>query len=193
MDNEVSELWKKYESIITYNSTFKPDYYEGTKVYYAFYNSDQWLGAKGDEKLPHPVFNVVKRTIDFDIASLTSSDIAVNVEPLEYNSTNIPDDRINVSNFINSEIKNIFEKWNMRTKKKDLLLDAAITGDMCAHVIFNPNKKPYRGYTQSGELEIELIDSTNIGFGNPNIRDVEKQPWIIVIGRDMVSNLKEQL
>lgn len=192
MEKDVTEQWKKYESLITYNSTFKPDYYEGIKAYYSFYNGDQWLGAKGDEKLPHPVFNVIKRTVEFDIASLSNSNIAVNVEPLEYNSAGISEQQINVSNFVNSEIKNIFEKWNMRVKKKDLLLDAAITGDMCAHIIFDQTKKPYRGYEQNGELDIELIDSTNIGFGNPNIRDVQKQPWIIVIGRDMVKNLKEE-
>ena len=43
-----------------------------------------------------------------------------------------------------------------------------------------------------GEIEIELIDATNIGFGNANIRDVQKQPYIIIVGRDTVKNLKAE-
>lgn len=191
---EAKDYWKKYESLIAYNSGFKPNYYESIKVHHDFYNGDQWQGAVGDEKLPHPTFNIIKRVVEFDNASLTSSDISVNVEPLEYNYNNTQESTPDESAFINAEIKNIFEKWNMRVKKKDLLLDGAITGDMCAHLIFNPNKKPYRGKFPDvkGEIEIELIDCTNIGFGNPNIRDVEKQPWVLIVGRDMVKNLKEE-
>lgn len=191
---ENNKYWNKYESGISYNSNFKPNYYESIKVHHDFYNGDQWQGVSGDEKLPHPTFNIIKRIVEFDIASLTSSDISVNVEPLEYNSNDIPEDKLDESAFINAEIKNIFEKWNMRSKKKDLLLDGAITGDMCVHFIFNPNKKPYRGKFPEikGEIEMELIDCVNVIFGNPNIRDVEKQPWIIIVGRDMVKNLKEE-
>ena len=191
---EAKEYWKKYESGISYNSNFKPNYYESIKVHHDFYNGDQWQGVAGDEKLPHPTFNIIKRVVEFDIASLTSSDISVNVEPLEYNSNDVSEDELDTSAFINAEIKNIFEKWNMRSKKKDLLLDGAITGDMCAHFIFNANKKPYRGkFPQiKGEIEMELIDCVNVIFGNPNIRDVEKQPWIIIVGRDVVKNLKEE-
>lgn len=188
------KMWEKYDSLVNYNSRFKPNYYESIKVHYDFYNGKQWQGAVGDEKLPHPIFNIIKRVIEFDIASLTSSDIAVNVEPLEYNTNDISQEEPDVSEFLNAEIKNVFEKWNMRVKKKDLLLDGAVTGDMCAHVIFNPNKQPYRGYAPEvrGEMEIELIDCTNIGFGNANIRDVEKQPWVLIVGRDLVENLKKE-
>lgn len=190
------EAWKKYEAGVRYNSTFKPnkDYYQAIKVWNHFYDGDQWIGLE-ENNLPQMVFNIIKRIINFQIASVTSSDIAVNVEPLEYTPHTQEDiNELFDSDFINAEIKNIFEKWKFRVVKKDALRKAAIAGDMCAHIIFNPTKKPYRGFAPEvlGEIEIELIDATNVLFGNANIRDVEKQPYIVLVGRDTVKNLKKE-
>lgn len=194
---EAKEYWKKYESGVEYNSTFKgdKDWYKSVKVWNAFYNGDQWIGVEGADNLPKPSFNYIKRIGDFQIASLTSSDIAVNVEPLEF----VPHTKDNIdelfdSDFVNAEIKNLMEKLNFRVFKKDALRKACITGDMCAHLIFNPEKKPYRGFAPAveGEIEIELVDVTNVIFGNANERKVEKQPWIVLVGRDTVDNLKRE-
>ena len=182
-------LWDKYEKLVRYNSSFRQNknYYESIKVWNGFYNGDQWQGLEGDKKLPHPVFNIIKRIIEFKIASLTSSNIAVNIEPLE----NMVLD-VDVGGFLNAEINNLFEKCEFESKIKDALLDGAITGDMCIHTVFNPDKQAYRGRNIKGEIEIELIDATNVGFGNPNITDVEKQPYIIILGRDTVKNLQKE-
>ena len=39
---------------------------------------------------------------------------------------------------------------------------------------------------------MELVDGVNVMFGNPNTPDVEKQPYILVIGRDTVEHLREE-
>jgi hypothetical protein len=43
-----------------------------------------------------------------------------------------------------------------------------------------------------GEIEMELIDGTNVFFGNANNPKTEVQPYIIISGRDMVQNLREE-
>lgn len=190
---ESKDLWKKYEKGVSYNSQFKPnkDYYEANKVWNAFYNGDQWLGLEGDQKLPHPTFNILKRITEFLVASLTSSNIAVNIEPLENIATEDAAE-FKASDFLNAEVKNIFEKTNFEYKIKEALTDGAISGDMCFHTVFNPTKRAYRGQDILGEIEIELIDAVNVLFGNPNIKDVEKQPYIIIVGRDLVKNLQAE-
>jgi len=186
-----NKLWDKYENGIKYNSSFRPNknYYESIKVWNDFYNGDQWLGLEGDQKLPHPTFNIIKRIIEFLVASLTSSNIAVNIEPLE---NTVADGNEPISEFLNAEIKNVFEKNNFEYKVKEILTSGAITGDLCFHTIFNPLKRAYRGQDILGEIEIEIIDATNVMFGNPNIKDVEKQPYIIIVGRDLVKNLQKE-
>ena len=194
---EAKDYWERYEKGIQYNSSFKPnkDYYEAIKVWNDFYNGDQWNGVGGSSELPKLVFNYTKRIIDFKIASVTSSDISVSVEPLR--NTPVTDDNeleIDNTDFVNNEIKNVFEKWNFRILKKRALRKAGISGDMCAHITFNTEAKPFRGFAPDvkGEMEIELIDATNIYFGNANIKSVSKQPYIIIVGRDTVQNLKEE-
>lgn len=191
---EAKDYWERYEKGIQYNSSFKPnkDYYEAIKVWNDFYNGDQWNGVGGASKLPKTVFNYIKRIVDFKIASVTSSDISVSVEPLR--NTPVNKQEIDNTDFVNNEIKNVFEKWNFRKLKKRALRKAGISGDMCAHIIFNPEAKPFRGFAPDvkGEMEIELIDATNIYFGNANIKSVSKQPYIIIVGRDTVQNLQEE-
>lgn len=184
--------WDKYDKGVSYNSNFRQnkDYYSSIKVWNSFYNGDQWIGLEGDEKLPHPVFNIIKRIIEFLVASLTSSNIAVNIEPLE--NTAVEGAEFQVGDFLNAEIKNIFEKTNFEYMIKEVLTDGAITGDMCFHTVFNPEKIAYRGKNIKGEIEIELIDATNVMLGNPNIKDIEKQPYIIIVGRDTVKNLQAE-
>ena len=196
--SDVKELWKKYDAVVAYNSSFgKGNYYEKIKVHYDFYNGDQWTGISDKSNLPQMCFNIIKRTLDFKIASLTSSDISVNIEPLEYSGDETDkkgNKIISKTDLLNAEIKNVFEKWGFRNLVKRVLRDGGITGDMCFHTLFNANKKPFRalGPEVKGEIEIEILDSTNIGLGNPNIKDIQKQPWLIVIGRDTVKNLKKE-
>lgn len=196
--SDVKELWKKYDAVVAYNSSFgKGNYYEKIKVHYDFYNGDQWTGISDKSNLPQMCFNIIKRTLDFKIASLTSSDISVNIEPLEYAGEEYDKSGaqiISKTDLLNAEIKNVFEKWGFRNLVKRVLRDGGITGDMCFHTLFNVNKKPFRGIAPqvAGEIEIEILDSTNIGLGNPNIKDIQKQPWLIVIGRDTVKNLQKE-
>ena len=193
---EAKDYWERYEKGIQYNSSFKPnkDYYEAIKVWNDFYNGDQWNGVGGSSELPKLVFNYTKRIIDFKIASVTSSDISVSVEPLRNTPVTDSEQEIDNTDFVNNEIKNVFEKWNFRILKKRALRKAGISGDMCAHITFNTEAKPFRGFAPDvkGEMEIELIDATNIYFGNANIKSVSKQPYIIIVGRDTVQNLQEE-
>lgn len=193
---EAKDYWERYEKGIQYNSSFKPnkDYYESIKVWNDFYNGDQWNGVGGSSELPKLVFNYTKRIIDFKIASVTSSDISVSVEPLRNTPVTDSEQEIDNTDFVNNEIKNVFEKWNFRILKKRALRKAGISGDMCAHITFNLEAKPFRGFAPDvkGEMEIELIDATNIYFGNANIKSVSKQPYIIIVGRDTVQNLQEE-
>jgi hypothetical protein len=41
-------------------------------------------------------------------------------------------------------------------------------------------------------MVIETVDGQNIMFGNPNNSNVQSQPYILIVGRDMVSKLREE-
>ena len=94
----------------------------------------------------------------------------------------------------NAEIKNVLESVKFDAKSRSLLGDGFDTGDFCLHWYFDKSEQPYTKYAPNvkGVIKCEIIDSTNVMFGNPNTRQVEKQPYIIIVGRDLVTNLQKE-
>ncbi|HIU22661.1 MAG TPA: hypothetical protein IAD49_03670 [Candidatus Fimihabitans intestinipullorum] len=190
--------WELYEAGVKYNQSLygaDRDYYDVINTNIAFANGDQWRNVTG-EGLPKPVFNIIKRVKQFKIASLKSNNVAIQIQPMEYR----PDDNdaqmqssIHKTDLANAEVKNILENINFDALSRQLLNDGFDTGDMCLHFYNDVTKTPYKKYPNiKGVINAEVIDCTNVMFGNPNIKNVEKQPYIILVGRDLVKNLQEE-
>lgn len=186
--------WQKYENGKKYNNSLKPNYYVQVDTNIAFYNGDQWRNVRANG-MPTPVFNIIKRVIQFFVASLTASKIKIQYEPLAYSQEdeNLNDDMYS-SSIATAEVENLFDKFKMDNKIRDACFDAAIMGDVAAHMYFDTTKKPYGGAfgDVEGEICFELVDGSSIYFGNANNPNVENQPYIIIQGRDIAKNLEEE-
>ena len=103
-------------------------------------------------------------------------------------------EKVKATDLANAEIKNVLENIKFDAKSRTLLGDGFDTGDFCLHWYFDIDEQPFKAYAPNvkGTIKAEIIDSTNVMFGNPNTRNVEKQPYIIIVGRDLVKNLKEE-
>jgi hypothetical protein len=192
MNNNITEDWKLYEAGKRYNNSLKPNYYSTVDTNIAFFNGDQWRNVVSNG-MPTPVFNIIKRVITFFVASLTSNKVKINMEPLAYaDDDNNPETE--ASRIATAEVDNLFEKFKMENRLRDAYFDAAVMGDVGGHFYFDVNKKPYGGAfgEVQGEICFELVDGTQIFFGNANNPNVDIQPYIIVQGRDMVQNLREE-
>lgn len=184
--------WQLYEAGKKYNNNLKPNYYDTVDANLAFFQGDQWRNLEASD-LPKPTFNVIKRVIQFFIASLTSSKTRLHFEPL-LNTDDGNGQQLTPSDFANAEVENLFEKFKMDFKIKDALFDSAITGDSAAHFYFDTDKRPFGTQYKDikGEICMELVDGGNVMFGNANNSNVDAQPYIIIVGRDMVKNLQEE-
>jgi len=183
--------WKLYEAGKTYNNQLKPNYYNTVDANIAFYEGDQWRNLKADN-MPKPVFNVIKRVINFQVASITNNKTKLHFEPI-LNADDSNDEEFSPADFANQEVATLFDKFKMDFKIKDSLFDAAITGDACAHFYWDPDKQPFGVQSDiKGEICMEMVDGTNVFFGNANNPNVEAQPYIIISGRDMVKNLQDE-
>ena len=191
MTDYSKDAWKYFEYGKTYNNNLTPNQYKLVETNTEFFAGNQWIHMPDNEamrRLARPTFNIIKRVTSMFVANLTSSGTAINFEPLPYQ-----DDQ-EAAWFATSEVRSLLEKFKIDYRIRDALFDGAITGDYCAHFYWNPNARPYGGAFEeySGEIEMEMVDGINVMFGNPNITDVEKQPYIIIVGRDTVENLKEE-
>lgn len=183
--------WTEYQAGIDYNN--KINLYAKTELNWNFYNDKQWEGIKTNG-LSKWTFNICKSAINYFVASIMSNKVK-----LQYSSDNTPDEpeegtqEFEIKQFTDlmsaaADVK--WEKDKMDSKLRQALLDASVTGDMCAYVYWDPNKET--GQLEKGDFVTEIIDGINVMFGNPNNPNVEAQPYILIVGRDMVSTLKEE-
>ena len=191
MNDYSKDAWKYYEYGRAYNSNLTPNQYTVVNTNREFFAGNQWLHMPDNEamrRLSKPVFNIIKRVTSLFVASLTSSNTTISFEPLSLQGDN------DAASFATAEVRNLLEKFKMDYRIRDALFDGAITGDYAAHFYWNPDARPYGGAfgAYKGEIEMEMVDGINIMFGNPNLNDIERQPYVLVVGRDTVENLKRE-
>ena len=198
--NNITKAWQYYELGRSYNNSLSPSQYTTVNTNIEFFTGNQWRNlpkTRAMAALPKPVFNIIKRVTSLFVAALTSSGTAIRYEPLSYNGPTSEEtaDGIDPSVYATAEVQNLLDKFKMEYKIRAALFDGAQTGDYCAHFYWDPNAVPYGGAfgPYRGEIQMEMVDGINVMFGNPNCRDVEKQPYIIVIGRDTVGHLRSEL
>ncbi|MBQ6985675.1 MAG: hypothetical protein IJQ25_01660, partial [Oscillibacter sp.] len=204
MTERVTKAWQLYEAGVRYNQSLTPDQYRVVEANTEFFAGNQWLNMPDTpamRRLPKPTFNILERVASLFIASLTSSATTIRVEPLAKHAVNparfgghdVAQDK-DAAEFANAALSNLLEKFGFDYRIRDALYDGAISGDYCAHFWFDPDAMPYGGAFESysGEIQMELVDGINVMFGNPNDRTVENQPYIIIVGRDTVRNLRAE-
>ncbi|MBQ6205527.1 MAG: hypothetical protein IJK52_00440 [Oscillospiraceae bacterium] len=188
-----SRAWTLYESGRDYNNRLTPNQYSLVETNTEFFIGNQWLNLPNTpamRSLPKPTFNILKRVASLFIASLTASAVRIRAEPLELSGN------ADAAAFADAEIANLLEKFHFDYRVRDALFDGAQTGDYCAHFWFDPEARPYRGNgafrDYRGEIRMELVDGINVMFGAPHDRAVERQPWVLLVGRDSVRNLTRE-
>ena len=84
-----------------------------------------------------------------------------------------------------------WEKEKMDQKLREAVLDGSIVGDYYAYTYWDMAKKtgqPEDG--EQGDFTTEIVDGVNVMYGNPNNPNVEAQPYILIVRRTMVEELK---
>ena len=192
MKTDVTRAWELYQRGREYNSRLSPSQYTLVDTNTEFFMGNQWVNLPDTpamRALPKPTFNILKRVASLFIASLTSSAAAVRFEPL---SAYAPEAQ-RAADFATGEVANLLEKFKFDYRLREALFDGARSGDYCAHFFFDPEKRAYGGLAGArGEICMELIDGINVHFGDPNTPAVEGQPYILMVGRDTVANLRAE-
>ncbi|KIL35862.1 hypothetical protein SD71_10745 [Cohnella kolymensis] len=189
---DTTKDWDLYEAGKRYNNRLTPNYYDTVDANLAFFQGDQWRNLP-DTNMPKPVFNIIKRVITFFVASMTTSNIKIHYKPLGYGNDLPMMEGIDPIEVANEQTKTLLEKFKMEYKQREALFDSAITGDACAHFYFDIEKRAYNGGQDvQGEICMEMVDGSNVFFGNANNSRIDKQPYIIVSGRDMVESLRDE-
>ena len=179
-----SGVWNEYQRGMEYKVGL--NLYDIVKQNENFFNGKQWEGVKAPD-LPKPVFNFLKPVVSYYTAMLISDDIAANVEIMNTS----PDAGNNdVTKVISTEIDNIMEHTNIRFLNRKMIRNCAVDGDACFYVWFDTEEET--GFKYNGNIKVDLIDNTNVYFGDTSNASVQEQPYIIIAYRKLLTEIQDE-
>jgi hypothetical protein len=199
---DIQQDYDLYQKGMDYNNKLRPSYYKTIDVNERFYAGDHWHNVKANGQ-PTLIMPVYKRIADHEIASILSSPVKAkfSIENYDEEAAGMDQELKRKVDMLNFKLEDKWEKDKLDTLLRECLIDGFNTGDYAIYTYWDSriSTKQYSGINPDGsKSEIlgdfvnEVKDGAEIMFGNPNDRRVQTQPYILVIGRDMVSNLKAE-
>lgn len=181
------ELQARYAKGHSFNQSI--DLYDKVKVNEDFYIGNQWEGVESNG-LPTPTYNIFKQVINFQVSTITSDNMAIQVTPLPSTSRFTMRQLEKICEIVNHQFAAIMERNKIVAKNREFLRNAAVCGDGCIHFYFDPNIE--NGQDVKGEICAEIIDNLRVIFGNPNCREVQRQPWIMLVRRELLDDIRSR-
>ena len=154
-----------------------------------FFIGKQWEGVKSNG-LPTPVFNFLKRVVLFSVANVSTDNLRLHAKPLSSSGSVSAQAQEALSGILNDQFSAIFEQNKMGGVIREFARNAAVDGDGCTYTYWDADAAT--GQPSRGAIRTEVLQNTQVLFGNPNVRDVQSQPYIIIERRMLLQDAKER-
>ena len=180
------KIWKQYCAGLDFNNKLR--LVENVANNENFFVGKQWEGVVSNG-LPTPVFNILKQIVLHQVATITSDNFTISATPLRASAN---DKRLEMaSQVVNSELRALFKVNKLPNLSRIMMRNAAVDGDGCMFTYFDPDA-PTGLDGIRGAIKTEIIDNTRVLFGNPNSRNVQSQPYIIIWKRRQIDDVKDE-
>lgn len=165
-------FWKKYELGKDYLD--KKNLVGRTQKCWDFYAGDQWKHVESDGEYL-PMLNFIEKIIDFKVSTISQSSMVAHFSDLEAREELAP-----VYELFDRKFASDWEKADMDTNLWSFTDDAAVTGD---GILYFP----------TGDIrDVQLLGNTSVLYGDESQKKVQKQPYVIIHGRETVISLREE-
>ena len=177
------KIWEEYERGVSYNTDL--GLYDTVRQNENFFIGKQWEGVLAPD-LDKPTFNILKRVVSYFISTIASDDVSAQVSAFgdETPSTEA------LLRAVSSEFDRVIENNRLKAKNRDCIRDAAVDGDACLYIWYDPDRA--QGSFSTGEIVAEVIENTNVYFGNPQVEDIQRQPSILIARRVMLEEARKE-
>jgi len=171
-------VWAEYQRADGYDRAI--GLYDNVRRNEDFYIGNQWedLTAAGLEK---PVLNFLRRVVAYFISMIVSDDVGVALTAAEGS----PQSEF-ICDVLDGEVEKVIEKSRAKDLARGMLRDAAVDGDGCFWLSFEPTGGA------DGGIRVETADNTKVLFGNPFVAGVQKQRSIIMVVRMPLDEAREE-
>lgn len=165
-----TEIWALYEKGQEHHRRI--DLYAATERAHRFMLGDQW--ESGED---YPVMNLIAPTVKNKVATVAQGQVAITFTPQGSQESRAAQTALceRLGEFAASR----WESFKLDTLAWQTVRDAAVAGD--SYLYF---------YDADGRAEV--LDNTNIYLGDEQCRDIQRQPYILIAERRLVSDVVAQ-
>lgn len=142
-----------------------------------FFIGKQWEGVQANG-LPTPVFNFLKRVVLFSVANVSTDNLKLHAKPMVSSGAHPAAEVELLTDILNDQFSAIFEFNKVGALIREFTRNAAVDGDGCLYAWWDPEMET--GQEAMGGIRVEVLQNTQVLFGNPNVREVQDQPYILI-------------
>lgn len=179
------QVCREYEAGLRFNQGI--GLYDCVQTNENFFIGKQWEGVQANG-LPTPVFNFLKRVVLFCVANVSTDNLKLHAKPLAYDGERSRKDAELISDILNSQFTAVFEFNKIGACIRQFARNAAVDGDGCLYAWWDSEMET--GQAVRGGIRTEVLQNTQVLFGNPNDRDVQVQPYILIEKRMLVEDAR---
>jgi hypothetical protein len=174
-------LWGKYQKGVSYNERI--NLYRTVEVCENFYAGRQWEEVDAPD-IDKPMINIISQPVNYMVATIVSDDVAISLKPCLPSEE---DERYLKA--VVTEVERVREQIDSQTVNREQARNAAIDGDAC--LMFDWDSELTDAYA-TGDVVCYDVENTNCLFGNPNERNPQKQPYIIIVMRQYLDDVIDE-
>ena len=177
---QTTNTWNLYEIGKNYNR-LQSLYEEGTDNY-NYYQGRQWEGLKRPKSSQEPiVLNIVKPIVKYKVNIVNQNSYEIVFNPNTYSSLEELENLTAVTKALSQFINRMWEKSQSGKKVRSVVKNACINSEGIIYF-----------YCEDDKIQSEEIDKNNIYYGNENDSDIQNQPYILVVFRKTVKEVRAQ-
>lgn len=177
-----SAIWIEYENGRDYNASI--GLYDDVETNELFVQGKQWEGLNAPD-LPKPVLNFLRRAVMWCIAVIHSDDISISIKALDDS-----DEISMMTELIENSVRRVYENNSIKKKNRMVKRNGAVHGDAAMYFWFDPSIE--NGQKVKGDIVAEILAGKDVQFGNPFVSEPQSQPYIIIVQRRLVSEVKAE-
>ncbi|MDQ6418681.1 hypothetical protein RB620_04440 [Paenibacillus sp. LHD-117] len=157
--------------------------------YERFKAGDQWPApTERTRNLPRPVFNIIDLIESLKVSTVMNEQIM-----MRFTSSDSGTDLANeAADMFTKYSDTVWEEIQQNDLNEQMLEIAANVGSGILHYYWDSGIKGGNVLKYEGKICGEVLDPINVFFGNPQSREVQSQPYILISYRENTKKLRKE-
>lgn len=185
-----TKTWDQYQNGLSWmrGMKFTTDF----PKFVRFKEGDQWAApTERTKNMPRPVFNIVDMFVRTKRAAVLNQPITINYSPAEISADDITRELCaQGASDLTDYCKQLWKRSRQDNINGEIVDDAATLGTGIYHCWYDLTVTGGLDSAWRGEIRGECIDPLCLFVANPQLKDIQRQEWIIISQRVRVEDAK---